>query len=197
MNITIKPLSEALIPDFLNFFDNIAFTDNPEWSGCYCYYYHESCPPDQWMKRGAAANREDAQKLIQAGTLRGYLAFDPSTNQPMGWINVNDKGNYPRLATNPDFIDTDSGTVGLKIAAIVCYVIAPNYRRQGIATQLLARAIADYTGQGYDYLEAYPAKGAKTDAHLYHGPVPMYEEAGFTIYRELKNFDILRKKLKK
>jgi GNAT superfamily N-acetyltransferase len=197
MNIIIKPLSEALIPDFLHFFDQIAFTDNPGWSACYCHYYYETCGVDEWMRRTAAANRQATVDLITAGTHRGYLAYDAETNQPAGWMNVNDKENYPRLAAAPEFQDPDSteSGPGCKIAAIVCYIIAPNYRRQGIATQLLARAIADYTAQGYGYLEAYPAKGAKTDAHHYHGPASMYQQAGFTLHREVKNFDIVRKKL--
>ena len=42
MNIAIKALSLDLIDDFLYFFDEIAFTDNPEWSGCYCVFYHHN-----------------------------------------------------------------------------------------------------------------------------------------------------------
>ena len=40
MNIEIKSLSPELINDYINYFDNIAFTDNKEWAGCYCLYYH-------------------------------------------------------------------------------------------------------------------------------------------------------------
>ena len=32
MEIIVKPLSIDLLDDFLYYFDNIGFTDNPEWS---------------------------------------------------------------------------------------------------------------------------------------------------------------------
>lgn len=32
MEITIRPLSPALLDDFLSFFDNMTFPDHPDWS---------------------------------------------------------------------------------------------------------------------------------------------------------------------
>ena len=40
MAIAIQPLTKDLLPDWLDFFDNIAFADNPEWADCYCYICH-------------------------------------------------------------------------------------------------------------------------------------------------------------
>ena len=40
MEIKIKSLEPELIDDFLYFFDNVAFTDNPDWSVCYCHFHH-------------------------------------------------------------------------------------------------------------------------------------------------------------
>lgn len=40
MNIAIKPLAPELVEDYLFFFDNMVFTENPEWSACYCFSYH-------------------------------------------------------------------------------------------------------------------------------------------------------------
>ena len=44
--IVIKRLSPNLLDDFLYFFDDIAFRDNPEWSHCYCRFPqapHDDC----------------------------------------------------------------------------------------------------------------------------------------------------------
>ena len=36
MNLTIKPLTPELTDDFLDFFDNRAFSDNNPMGPCYC-----------------------------------------------------------------------------------------------------------------------------------------------------------------
>ncbi len=40
MNIEIRALSFELLDDYMDFFDNIAFGDHQEWSGCYCVHFH-------------------------------------------------------------------------------------------------------------------------------------------------------------
>ena len=40
MNLDIRALTYDLLDDYLDFFDNIAFSDNKEWSGCYCVHFH-------------------------------------------------------------------------------------------------------------------------------------------------------------
>jgi len=72
MAIKIKPLSPELLDDYLHFFDNIVFAENPEWSACYCYSFHFTGSPDQWNKE---SNRSAAIRLIRRNELKGYLAY--------------------------------------------------------------------------------------------------------------------------
>ena len=65
----------------------------------------------------------------------------------------------------------------------------------GIARRMLEQICKDYVVAQYDYIEAYPRKGNLSSAEQYHGPASMYLKAGFTIYRELDEYDIMRKKL--
>lgn len=39
VDIEIRRLGKETKDDFLRFFDKDAFTDNPEWDGCYCQFY--------------------------------------------------------------------------------------------------------------------------------------------------------------
>src|SRR5207244_412106 len=38
--LVVKELTPSLRDDFLLFFDNVAFANNPDWSDCYCSAYH-------------------------------------------------------------------------------------------------------------------------------------------------------------
>lgn len=187
MEVTINPITEERIGDFLHLFDNVAFTDNKEWSGCYCQFYHFD--DEQWERQTAEKNRLSAIKLIQVGRMKGYLAY--LDGKPIGWCNVNDKFKFLRLVSNEELWDS---TVG-KICSIVCFVIAPEYRRKGVASQILEAICNDYSNRGYEYVEAYPRKGELTNSQHYHGPMSMYVKAGFLLYSSLSNYDIVRKKL--
>jgi ribosomal protein S18 acetylase RimI-like enzyme len=71
--------------------------------------------------------------------------------------------------------DRDDDTVG----SIVCFVVAPPYRRHGLAARLLDAACRSFVDRGLDVAEAYPNKQPDDDASAYHGPMSMYIEAGF------------------
>src|SRR5512133_1897099 len=128
MNISIKPLSVDLLNDFLFLFDNMVFTENPDWSRCYCYSFHFTGTNDQWNKEG---NRSSVIELIKEDKMAGYLAFHE--NEPVGWCNANNRLNYQRLLKYYDLIDNPDD----KVCSIVCFVIRPDFRRNGIAQKLL------------------------------------------------------------
>lgn len=182
MDIVIKPLTPALADDYLRFFDDTAFSDNPEWSGCYCCFYHIT---DGWEESTAAQNRESAQAMINSGTLNGYLAY--IDGEPAGWVNAGPRNGYKRLEDEPL-------PAGDSVCSVVCFVIAPSLRRKGIATKLLQAAIDGAKGK-YDFIEAYPRKDAHTCAHHYHGPLDMYEKAGFEVVEEKEGYYVVRTKI--
>jgi ribosomal protein S18 acetylase RimI-like enzyme len=189
MEITIKPLSKELIDDFFYFFDDIAFTDNPDWSDCFCCFYHFGGSDEEWMRITAEENRQTAKTMIQTGKMKGYLAY--KKEKPIGWCNVNDKKNFAKLIKRKAVW----GGKQEKICSIVCFLISPENRKMGIARRMLEQICKDYAVAQYDYIEAYPRKGNLSSAEQYHGPASMYLKAGFTIYRELDEYDIMRKKL--
>jgi hypothetical protein len=66
------------------------------------------------------------------------------------------------------------------VIGVSCFVIAPPFRRHGIASALLDRVIADASGRGATWIEAYPLnKPEQSDAGHFRGPRSMYDARGF------------------
>ena len=62
MVVEIKALKPALLDDFLHFFDDIGFVDNPGWSVCYCQFYQNALTNKEWGRCTKEQNRKAAIK---------------------------------------------------------------------------------------------------------------------------------------
>ena len=174
-NITIKALSPTLKKDFLRFFDGPAFSDNPKWSSCYCQCFYEDHSVVEWSKRTAPQNRALACQRIEGETMQGYLAYSDET--PIGWCNAAPRALLHALDDEPT---PDSELVG----AIVCFLIEPSHRGQGVARRLLEAACAGLREQGVQIAEANPRTAAASASDNHFGPLSLYLSAGFTVHRE-------------
>jgi len=198
MDIEIKKLTPELAGDYIEFFDQVAFTDNEEWAGCYCLFYHWNDKLEEEQTNNVSCDttcyrQELARHFIQEQKLQGYLAYEDGV--VVGWVNANDKTAFDRLCPDqwPEIWDATSPLSRIK--SIVCYTIAPQMRRKGIATQLLERVCQDAKDQGYSYVEAYPGNNSDHIIRNYHGPTTLYEKCGFTQYKNIGEFTIVRKYL--
>lgn len=184
MGINIKKLGRDTKKDFLYFFDEVGFTDNKEWSDCYCQFYLNEGNDEEWENSTAEENRESAIRRIDQGIMKGFIAYQDG--KPVGWCHANlkkDIAAYREVA-------------GCEDAIIACFVIAPNHRRQGIATKLMSEVICQFREAGYDSIEAYPVKGTNRTDSNYHGFLPMYGKAGFRIIGEDERYFTVKLDLK-
>ncbi len=186
VEVEIRALTKDLREDYLSFFDNMVFEDNPDRLKCYCYDYHftgdvEACTRE--MSRSSVIN------LINESKLTGYLAFE--NDQPIGWCNANNRSNYQRLLKDYDYVDNPDD----KVCSIVCFLIHPEYRRRGIAQKLLKRVIEDYSDTDYDYFEAYPKKAESSCEGNFKGPIELYKRFGFKIHKEYDTYYVMRKRI--
>ena len=66
------------------------------------------------------------------------------------------------------------------VIGVSCFVIAPPFRRHGVASALLDRVIADASARGAVWIEAYPRNNPdESDAAHFRGPRSMYDARGF------------------
>ncbi|MGH2606767.1 MAG: GNAT family N-acetyltransferase [Anaerolineales bacterium] len=189
MEPVIRRLKPELLPDYLAFFDLDAFRDNPDWAGCYCYFFHADHASMDFEDRSGKENRAEASRLIGEGKLQGYLAY--LQDQVIGWCQAAARPLIPNLQKDGDLPQEDIERLG----AIVCFVISPSHRGQGVGGRLLASACEGLREDGMTVAEAYPRQGAGSAAANYHGPMAMYRKAGFELYREFEDYWIVRKQL--
>ena len=188
-DIEIRPLAPAMKDDYIAYFDGPAFADNPVWAQCYCLSYHLDAPQSSIDGRRSEQNRADRAAMIERGEASGVLAF--AGDRIVGWCNASPRTSLPLLDRTPGFESDDPDAS----AAIVCYVIAPRYRGQGIARRLLDGAVEATRQRGFKWLEAFPPKQAPTAAASYHGKLSMYLDAGFEQVREAGRYVVVRKAL--
>lgn len=99
-SLIIRELTPELIEDFLAFFDRDAFADNPDWSACYCYWYHFVGPDQEWDDRTGADNRAVMSDLIRRGQAQGLLAY--VDGRPVGWCHAAPRPSIPNLKAVPN-----------------------------------------------------------------------------------------------
>jgi len=195
MDIIIKPLVPELASDYFDFFEKRAFTDDSPYR-CYCQVYQMTKAQYQtaYDNIGYAdvglLSRKEAERQIESGILRGYLAYDGDLS--IGWCNANDRANYP---ADPVHDVPFHAPVEMREKAVVCFEVAPEYRGKGVATALLHQVIADAKSEGYIAVVGFPEVREIRFEWDCRGPVRLYEKAGFTMVTEEGGKSVMRKEL--
>lgn len=174
--IEVKELSPALHDALMHFFDVIAFADNPHWAKCFCCYFL-SRTGDEHEAHTKEQNRATRSTVIRSGTGNGLVAF--RLGRVVGWCHAAPKPQLPLMASWDPANATDAQT-----GAVVCFMVAPDARRQGVATSLLDAACDYLKRRGMTAAEAFPPLQSPDDPTLwprrnYHGPLSMFVKAGF------------------
>ena len=196
--IVVKPLRPALGADFIRFFDHecgAAFADNPEWAKCYCHFYQVPLAIDFEALSGAQ-NRTAMKARLEVGAMEGFLAFDGT--EVVGWLNAQPRHALPHCFDRMRIDPTPLPCEAFEAAVIVCFVVAPQRRRQGISRALLAAALESFAARGFKLVDAFPFKSGASElaADHYHGSLSLFLDQGFEVLREDKRLTAVRKTLR-
>lgn len=143
---------------------------------CWCMYYRESgkvdVPPGLTV---GEHRRRRLRELAAADPPPGLVGYRGGV--PVGWVSLGPREAFPRLRRSPVAKAVDD----LPVWSIVCFVVPPAYRHQGVARGLLQGAIAFARERGAVALEAYPVDKPvrSSDASMWNGALSMYVKAGF------------------
>jgi GNAT superfamily N-acetyltransferase len=171
--ITVHPVTEDRIDDWLRFFDHDGFAGNPDWASCYCREPHD-VPTEEEPEHPWTENRAFMADRLRTGSAFGYLAY--VDGRTAGWVNASMRSDYAALLrlVDPDGPEPES------VIGVSCFVIAPPFRRHGVAAALLDRVIADAADRGASWVDAYPRNEPdEGDGAHFRGPRSMYDARGF------------------
>lgn len=196
MDIEIRRLTPELAEDYARFFDMTPHDDDV--TKCYCVtwcsdpIYHNG--GSHWFT-SAEDRRKNAVQRVQNGNIQGYLAY--YDDKIVGWCNANTKED---CQVGMDYLRSEGG-VPLdecrpenKTKFIFCYTVAPEFKRKGVATQLLKYICQNAAADGFDYVEAYVNR--TFGIHDFRGYLSMYEKCGFMMHAEKEGKIVVRKSLK-
>ena len=184
--ISVLPVDEARIDDWLRFFDRDAFAGNPDWAACYCIEPHVPNTPET-PERSWRDTRASMIERLQRGTTFGYLAY--VAGRAAGWVNASLRSEYGLFR----LVDRE-GPAPHSVIGVSCFVIAPPFRRHRVASTLLDRVISDAAGRGATWIEGYPRNEPQDgDAAHFRGPRSMYEARGFRPVEARKHDTVMRR----
>lgn len=187
--VAIHPIDDSRLDDWARFFDHDAFVGKPEWAACYCLEPHVRVPDEQqaddvphWRD-----TRTAMLARLRAGRSHGYLAYVDGV--PAGWVNASWRTDYTL------YPDGDGDPSGDQVVGISCFIIAPPYRRHGLAEALLDRVLADATERGASWVEAYPHnEPPEDDGDAFRGPRSMYDARDFEPIRTADRHTVVRRR---
>lgn len=168
LDLSFHPLTRKLWRDF-----ELLFGDNGACGGCWCTY---------WKLRGRAFEeaagdiaRQMQKSIVDAKIVPGLLAY--SEGYPIGWIAVEPRGAYPKLAHSRLLKPVDDQEVW----SITCFFVERKHRRKGITVELLKAAVEYVKANGGKIVEGYPVETSRDrpDPFVYTGTASAFKQAGF------------------
>ena len=134
--------------------------------------------------KGGLTRPSDRKRSSAKEALRSLASMDPPPGllgyrgkTPVGWISLGPREDFAKLARSQVMKPVDERPVW----SIVCFVVPSEYRKQGVARELLAGAIEYARKRGVELLEAYPVDKDRPSAAQasWFGSKRMFDEAGF------------------
>jgi GNAT superfamily N-acetyltransferase len=166
--LSFHPLTSSRFADFERLFG-----PRGACAGCWCTF---------WKLRGKAYEentgepaRQMQKSIVDSGVVPGLLAY--SAEEPVGWIAVEPRSAYPKLAHSRILKPVDDEVVW----SVTCFFVASQARCQGLTVELLKAAVEYVKGRDGKVVEGYPvdAKKEMPPVFIYHGTVAAFQKAGF------------------
>lgn len=169
LSLSIKPIKRNLWPDLEELFGS-----NGACGGCWCMH---------WKLRGKAyeeakgyETRQMHKAIVDSGVVTGLLAY--WHGEVAGWVAVEPRSAYEKLAHSRVLKPVDDQEVW----SITCFFVAKQFRRNGIAVELIKAAVQHVSHMGGRIVEGYPvdAQNDSPAPFVFTGTASAFRQAGFS-----------------
>ncbi len=185
--LRIVPLTPDRFPDLERLFG-----PNGASCGCWCMWWR--LPTAVFRAGKGNPNRRALRRYVEAGHVPGLLAYDGAL--AVGWIAVEPRASYPRLARSRNLAAVDEEPVW----SITCFYVDRRHRGRGVMRALVEAAATHARACGASALEAYPREPSPStvDSSLYTGVPSTFRALGFEeVARRVPSRPIMRLALRR
>ena len=168
--LVVKPLTPGRWADFEKLFG-----PRGACAGCWCMFW--KLPNRDFQSLAYDGNKAAQKAIVESGHAPGLLAYHG--REAVGWIAVEPRSQYPRLARSRVLAPVDEQPVW----SISCFFTRRDVRGKGVTAALLKACVEHVRKHGGKIVEGYPTepKGGKLPAAFaYTGLASAFRDAGFT-----------------
>ena len=140
---------------------------------CWCMYWRIG---SDYRNRPAAANQAAFREIVDSGPPPGLLAFDGDI--AVGWCQLTPRDDLAWLDRTWRLQRVDA----VPVWSISCFYVRKGFRKQGVATALIAAALEVARVAGVPAVEAYPLDANLTPSTSHTGHASTFERAGFSTF---------------
>ena len=143
--LTLQPLTAERWDDLERLFG-----PRGAYGGCWCMWWRRS--RSEFEAEKGEGNRKALRALVDDGRVPGLLAYEG--DQPVAWVSVAPREDYPVLGRSPVLKPLDERPVW----CIVCFFVAASHRGRGLTLRLIEAAVDHARAHGATCVEAYPTR---------------------------------------
>jgi GNAT superfamily N-acetyltransferase len=158
-------------------FEDFADVVNRSRRSSHCWCLSHRLEPREIEELGGGSRERAMRRLCERDQPPGVVTY--RDGEPVGWCNIGPRTEITRLTKSRLIRPIDDTPVW----SIVCVVVRPGHRRQGVTAPLLEGAVGYAAAHGAPAVEAYPVDPAgRMDVTMaFVGTRAMFERAGFQV----------------
>lgn len=158
-------------------FEDFADVVNQNRRANHCWCLSHRLRAAEVERLGGGSREQAMRRLCERDHPPGVVTY--RNGEPVGWCNIGPRSEITRLARSRLIRPVDD----LPVWSVVCVIVRPGRRRQGVTAPLLEGAVGYAAAYGAPAVEAYPVDppGRMDTTMAFVGTRSMFERAGFHV----------------
>ena len=163
-------------------FDDFTDVVNRSRRATHCWCLSHRLAPREIDELGGGSREQAMRSLCERDHPPGVVTY--RDGEPVGWCNIGPRSEITRVANSRLIPPVDD----LAVWSIVCVIVRPGHRRQGVTASLIEGAVAYADSHGAPAVEAYPVDpvGRMDLTMAFVGTRSMFDRAGFEVIGSTK-----------